>query len=115
MGSDLLKASGLSPSEPLWKRVPSRDESGKSYSDLMMIIPRLGKRPQDEINQRISLITTVLEQYKHVVVFADLNLKLNVLWLSYKPVYGLTYELAAAIKLHIPEAVLVSEQARPPR
>jgi hypothetical protein len=110
MNSDLLNTPGLSPSEPLYKRVPARDEQGKSYSDLMMIIPKLGKRPQNEINQRINLISTVLEHYRHVVVFADLNLKLNVLWLSYKPVYGLTYELAAAIKSQIPEAVLVSEQ-----
>lgn len=113
MGSDLLNSSGLSPSEPLWKRVPSRDDKGKSYSDLMMIIPKLGKRPQQEINRRIDLISGVLERYKHVVVFADLNLKLNVLWLSYKPVYGLTYELAAAIKMQVPEAVLVSEQFKP--
>jgi hypothetical protein len=110
MNSDLLNTPGLSPSEPLYKRVPARDEQGKSYSDLMMIIPKLGKRPQNEINQRINLISRVLERYQHVVVFADLNLKLNVLWLSYKPVYGLTYELAAAIKTQIPEAVLVSEQ-----
>lgn len=113
MDSELLKCTGLSPSEPLWKRVPSRDAGGRSYSDLMMIIPRLGKRPQGEINRRIELISGVLERYKHVVVFADLNLKLNVLWLSYKPVYGLTYELAAAIKTQVPEAVLVSEQPNP--
>jgi len=110
MNYDLLNAPGLSPSEPLYKRVPARDKNGKSYSDLMMIIPKLGKRPQNEINHRINLISMVLEHYSHVVVFADLNLKLNVLWLSYKPVYGLTYELAAAIKCQIPEAVLVSER-----
>ena len=109
MGSELLNTPGLSPAEPLYKRAPTRDEQGKSYSDLMMIIPKLGKRPQNEINHRINLISKVLEHYRHVVVFADLNLKLNVLWLSYKPVYGLTYELAAAIKTQIPEAVLVSE------
>jgi hypothetical protein len=114
MENSLLNCSGLSASEPLWKRAPARDDKGRSYSDIMMIIPKLAKRPQEQIQERIQRIATVLEAYKHVVVFADLNLKINVLWISFTPVSGLTYELAAAIKCQIPEAVLVADQSQAP-
>lgn len=76
----------------------------------MMLIPKLGKRTPDDINQRVSRISQVLEEYKHVIVFADLNLKINILWLSFVAVPGLTYELSAAIKMQVPEAVLVADQ-----
>ena len=110
MNSELKIHSGLVPSEPLYKRAPSRDAQGKSYSDLMMLIPKLSRRDSADRNQRISRISEVLERYKHVVVFADLNLKINVLWISFVAVPGLTYEISAAIKLQIPEAMLVADQ-----
>lgn len=110
MKSELRIHSGIIPSEPLYKRVPSRDKNGKSYSDFIMLIPKLSKRSAEEIDQRVVRISQVLESYQHVVVFADLNLKINVLWVSFVAVPGLTYEISAAIKLQVPEAVLVSEQ-----
>lgn len=112
MSSELKVHSGLTPSEPLYKRVPARDASGKSYSDLMMLIPKLSKRSPKEIEDRLTRISQVLEHYKHVVVFADLNLKINVLWISFVAVPGLTYEISAAIKLHVPEAMLVADQSQ---
>jgi len=110
MSSELKVHSGLKPSEPLHKRVPSRDKHGKSYSDLMMLIPRLSKCSAAEIDRKLAGISSVLDQYKHVIVFADLNLKINVLWISFIAVPGLTYEISAAIKQLIPEAMLVAEQ-----
>lgn len=110
MTAELKIHSGLTPSEPLYKRVPSRDQSGKSYSDFIMFIPRLSKRSAEEIEQRVALISRVLESYQHVVVFADLNLKINVLWVSFIAVPGLTFEISAAIKLQVPEAILVADQ-----
>ncbi|MDH5183096.1 MAG: hypothetical protein OEX12_04325 [Gammaproteobacteria bacterium] len=110
MSSELKVHSGLQPSEPLYKRAPSRDENGKSYSDLMMLIPKLNKRSPDEVEVRLARISQVLDQYKHVVVFADLNLKINVLWISFVAVPGLTYEISAAIKQQVPEASLVADQ-----
>jgi len=43
-------------------------------------------------------------------VFAEVNLKLNTLWVTVKPVPGICLELAAAIKVRIPEALLVAQK-----
>jgi hypothetical protein len=43
-----------------------------------------------------------------VVVFAEFNLKLNLLWVSIRPVHGIRFEIAGAIQQHVPEARLVS-------
>ena len=47
------------------------------------------------------------------VVFADLNLKLNLLWVSLRPRPGAISELVAAIRLRVPEALLVAHYAEP--
>lgn len=101
--------------EPLWKRVPTRDSNGQLLSDFMMLIPGLKKRPRQEILDVIEGLNLVLSSYRHAVVYADLNLRLNVFWVSIKPIPGMTLELATAINQTIPEARLVADnpQARP--
>ena len=96
------------PGEPLWKRVPSRDESGRPLSDFLMIIPKLSRQPTDVITGKLREIQLVLERYRNVVVFADMNLKLNTLWVSVRPVPGICLELSAVIKMRVPEALLVA-------
>lgn len=100
----------LLPSEPLWKRVPTQDTDGTMLSDFMMIIPRLRDKPRDVIESTAHRIENVLISYKRDVVFADLNLGLNVLWVSVRPVPGICIELPTAIKLQVPEALLVSQK-----
>jgi hypothetical protein len=100
----------LDPAEPLWKRVPTRDDNGGPLSDFMMIIPKLRTKPRELIHRTIEEIQKVLEQYQRAVVFADLNLKLNVLWVSVRPIPGICLELPTAIKMRVPEAILVGEQ-----
>lgn len=100
----------MDPAEPLWKRVPTRDPDGHPFSDFMMLIPRLRTRPSTVIEATIAEIQAVLEHYRRVVVFADLNLKLNVLWVSVRPVPGICLELPTAIKSRVPEAVLVGQR-----
>ncbi len=102
----------LLPAEPLWKRVPTRDENGILLADFMMIIPRLHNKPDHLVKKTISAIEGILQCYQDSVVFADLNLKLNVLWISLRPREGICLELSAAIKLQVPEALLVSEKIR---
>ena len=103
----LKKSAGINPSEPLWKRVPTHDEAGKPLSDFMMIIPNLRDKPQDAIQATIAEIQKVLGFYSDNVVFAELNLKLNLLWVSINAVQGLYLEIPAAIKEYVPEATLV--------
>ncbi len=99
----------LSAARPLWSHVPTRDSEGQRLSDFMMLIPKLRKQPQHHIQHVLQQIHEVLEHYHHAVVFADLNLRLNVLWVSVKPIPGICLELPAAILDRVPEARLVAQ------
>ncbi len=106
----LKVSSELSPADPLWKRVPLKNEEGKNLSDFMMIIPRLKHQSAGRIISVINDIEQVLRFYEKQVVFADLNLNLNVLWVSVQPVAGICLEVAAAIHHRVPEAKLVASK-----
>ena len=95
-------------SEPLRKRAPSRDEDGRALSDFMMLIPGLREKPKHLIESTIQDMHLALSRFNHVVVFAEFNLKLNLLWVSLKPVNGIRLEIAGAIQELVPEAKLVS-------
>jgi len=100
----------LQPDEPLWKRVPTRDAEGRPLADFMMLIPRLRQKPEEGVRATVAELETVLTFYRRFVVFADLNLRLNLLWVSVKPIPGITLEVAAAIKQRVPEALLVANK-----
>ncbi|MGB5439604.1 MAG: hypothetical protein WBN57_04170 [Gammaproteobacteria bacterium] len=95
-------------SEPLRKRAPSRDEDGRALSDFMMLIPGLREKPRHLVETTIQDMHLALTRFNHVVVFAEFNLKLNLLWVSLKPVNGIRLEIAGAIQELVPEAKLVS-------
>ena len=100
------------PGVPLWQLAPTRDSAGHRLTDFMMLIPRLRNRPPAEIEQASRDIQAVLELHQDVV-FADLNLKLNLLWVSLRPRPGAISELVVAIRLRVPDAVLVAHYADP--
>ena len=102
-----------SPGLPLWQLAPTHDPSGHLLTDFMMLIPRLRTRPPIEIERASRDIQAVLALHREDVVFADLNLKLNLLWVSLRPRPGAISELVAAIRLRVPEAVLVGHYAEP--
>jgi len=95
-------------SEPLRSRAPSHDENGRSLSDFMVLVPGLKNKPQRMINRAINDIHLALMHYQDTVVFAEFNLKLNLLWVSIRPVPGIRYEITDAIQERVPEAKLVS-------
>ena len=103
-----LSAFGLEAALPLYKRAPCTDEQGKPLSDFMMIIPQLRNHTHAQIEDRIEKIHRVLERFGHLVVFADLNLKINVLWVIVRPSPGACVEIPLAIIAAIPEALLVA-------
>lgn len=105
-------AVGSVPGLPLWQIAPTRDSAGARLTDFMMLIPRLRTRSPVEIERASRDIQAVLALHQDVV-FADLNLKLNLLWVSLRPRPGAISELVAAIRLRIPEAVLVGHYADP--
>ena len=99
----------IQSSEPLWRRVPTRDPSGKPYADFMMLIPGLKNFESSRMHTVVDKVETALKYYEKDIILADLNLKINVLWVTIKPHVGLSTEIAALIHHLVPEAKLVSQ------
>jgi len=53
-------------------------------------------------------IHRVLAGFDDTVVFAELNLRLNLLWVSIRPITGIRDDIAQALRSVIPDARLVS-------
>ncbi|HEX9627070.1 MAG TPA: hypothetical protein VGA00_09050 [Acidiferrobacterales bacterium] len=104
-GGDALT---VEPHRPLYERAPTRDEYGRPVGDFMMLIPGLRDRPRHQLAATLARINAVLTQF-HEVVFADLNVRLNLLWVSVRARPGVILEVSGALKRHIPEALLVAE------
>ncbi len=98
----------LDASEPLRKRVPTVDEHGRALSDFMVLIPGLRDRSQAFIQSIMGELQVTLGRFSEHVVFAELNLKLNLLWVSVKPRLNVAAEIAGAVQEILPEAKLVS-------
>ncbi len=92
--------------EPLHERVPTRDEQGRLLSDFMMLIPGLREWPKGRFNDRVAGIQAVLGGFSEVV-FADLNVPLNLLWVSVKAKPGIISAVAASIQHRVPEARVI--------
>jgi len=99
----------ISPDCPLHEVVPTRDEDGKPLSDFMMIIPKLKLQSEEYIQNTFNQLDKVLNVYKEQVVFVNMNMKMNLLWVTIRPIPGLILELSAAIKTQVPEALLVAD------
>jgi hypothetical protein len=94
--------------EPLWKLAPKRDSEGRPYIDFMMLAPGMKKRPAHEIVCFTRILQGVLARFENWVVFADYNLKLNVLWVSLKYRPGIMVDIVAALRAQAPELKLVA-------
>ena len=97
--------------QPLYERVPTRDEKGRLLSDFMVLIPGLRERDRQQFSETVDAIQAVL-QCESSVVFADLNVSLNLLWVSHQSVPGLTANLVGALQEKVPEALLVAAEHR---
>ena len=99
----------LEANRPLYERVPTRDECGQRLSDFMILFPGLRDRPAHQLAEALGSMQAVLGRYAEVV-FADLNMRLNLLWVSVRPKPGVILEIAGALKALMPEALLVGEK-----
>jgi hypothetical protein len=79
-------------------------------SDFMMFIPGLSRKPKHQLIETVDQIHAVFDTYHRAVAFADLNLRLNVLWVSVRPIPGICLELASALRMRVPEALLVAHK-----
>lgn len=100
----------LLPGGALWRRAPTRDDAGKRLSDFMLLIPGLRQRPHGDLHDVVGRIDRILELYRPTVTFADLNLELNVLWVTVKPIPGVCRQIVLAIQDQVPEALLVASR-----
>lgn len=106
----LLVQDTLLPGQPLWQRVPTRDENGRALNDFIMLIPKIGRWPEAKRLQAMNRLRSVVCDCQERVVFADLNLKLNLLWISMRPDPEGCSLVVEAIKAAVPEAKLVASQ-----
>lgn len=105
----LTVRAAVHPGGALLDRVPRSDEYGRPLSDFMMLIPGLRDWPARRRQDALERLHGVLGAFREVV-FADLNLPLNLLWVSVRAKPGIIVDLAVAIQAHVPEARLVGHQ-----
>jgi len=106
----LAPGPGTIPAQPLWQLAPTRGDDGRSLADFMMLIPGLAARPQACRDKVSAEIRAVCESYGERVVFADINLAINVLWVSVAAEPGLGGQVARSIRRKVPDALLVGGQ-----
>ncbi len=110
MDKSALKLSiNLTPAEPLWKLAPTQDKDGGPVSDLLMIIPKLKTQPESYIKDTLANIEFALKQFNDEILFANLDMKLNTLWVSFKAVPGIYSDIVSTLKNNVPEAKLVGD------
>jgi len=108
---DLMTGAELHPGDPLWRRVPTADPCGRSLADFMLLIPGLKRWAPHRLEQLHVELRGLFRQHADQVVFADLNMKLNLLWISHRQGKGVSLALFEAIRERVPEAVLIANQA----
>ncbi len=113
MDKGLKLSVDLAPAEPLWKLAPTRDENGGPVSDLLIIIPKLKTQPEQYIKDTLSNIEFALKQFSNEILFANVDMKLNTLWVSFKAVPGVYVDIVSTLKTNVPEAVLVGDTHSP--
>jgi hypothetical protein len=107
--SDLKLSVHLAPAEPLWKLAPTKDKDGGPVSDLLMIIPKLKSKPEHYIKDTLANIEFALKQFGNDILFANIDMKLNTLWVSFKAVPGVYGDIVLTLQTNVPEAVLVGD------
>lgn len=102
-----MRGTRLHASGPLYERLPTRDEYGRRLSDFMVLFPGLRERPSGECRERVARVNAILKGFPEVV-FAEVNLKLNLLWVSVRARPGVILDIACCLRFHLPEALLVA-------
>lgn len=95
--------------QPLYERVPPHDEYGRPLSDFIMLIPGLRELTGKVFQDKVTTLEAVLRQFREVV-FIDLNVPLNLLWVSVRAKPGVILDIATTVKCYMPEALLVGHE-----
>jgi hypothetical protein len=100
----------LRPAEPLWRLAPTRHSDGRNLADFMMLIPGLADAGGAGRRHVSDSVRGVCESFGGAVAFAEINYRLNILWVSVEAEPGLTGQVASAIRARVPDALLVGGQ-----
>jgi len=94
---------------PLYVRAPARDADGNPFGDFMVLIPGLRDRSASDFLDAVARLQSVISTSQEIV-FVDLNVRLNLLWVSVRPQPGVVLRLFGAVRNLIPEAKLVGQR-----
>lgn len=112
-GSRSIKSMQRADVTPLWQRTPGRDEQGVACVDFMMLIPRLKKADEFTLQTCMAKIRGSLEPFHENLVYVDLNVQLNLLWVSSRQQPGIISRMVDSIRKSIPEARVVAADFNP--
>ena len=105
---DLRSVAQLEPQQPLWQRVPTRTDAGEPAADFMMLVRKLNRMAHVQQQRIMDMLFDVLQRYSDLILLADMNMKMNLLWVSHVPRPGLGLEIASMLHHAVPEARLIS-------
>lgn len=109
----LPRQGGFVKASPLWQRAPARDEQGRACIDFMLLIPGLKHQGDAVIEAHMIKIKDCLKPFDSSVIYVDLNLRLNLLWISARSIPGISRTITEAIQRVIPEARVVAADFNP--
>lgn len=98
------------PAGPLWQIVPVRDNGGRSLADFMLLVPRMRSRGAVFAEYAAQAVRRACRTFDGKVFFAELNQATGVIWVSVLAEPGLCARVASAIRIELPEALLVGGQ-----
>ena len=96
----------------LWRYVPVKDSKNQAYCDVMLLLPGIKKNRDLQVMIRQQLQET-LEAFGDQVLFADLNLRLGIVWVTVVPEPGLCSDVADAIRQRVEGARIVGNYIKP--
>lgn len=106
-----LQGAGLDAAQPLWQRVPTRGKDGQLLADCMFLIVGLNRQSPEQQQRIARRLQETLAKLGQKIVFAELNLKLGLLWVSFPGEKGLFIHIVDCVQSRVPEAKVISNKA----
>lgn len=106
----MRRSYSVKQASPLWQRVPTRTATGEMVADFIMLIKQLNRASPIEQQTTLDDIHRVLSSYSDFILLVELNLNINLLWVSHVSRPNLGSEIAAAIFHVCPRARLISQR-----
>lgn len=112
--ADSIAGQRLQPGDALWHYAPTHGVDGRAVSDFMMLVPGFRRASTETRGLFTAQLQRVFRDFENQIVFADLNLRLGILWVTVNPQPGLCGTIAAAIQDRLPGAKLVGTHFQKP-